>query len=134
MGENRIISVKKNDNKKILYETARPVAELLKSSFNESVTVAFYSNRTWYTLFQCHSTMDLGSKLAFASKLKTADFLPAWIGRVKFMILKSICGCNGEMYICLQLFLKQNIRKISGSMLLHFLQKDQNNGYHQEFN
>jgi DNA-binding IclR family transcriptional regulator len=59
IGEKSYNLGRKNDNKKILYETAHPVAEMLKSSFNESVTVAFYSNRTWYTLFRCNSTMDL---------------------------------------------------------------------------
>lgn len=59
IGEKLYSLGRKNDNKKILYETAYPVAEQLNKAFNESVTVALYSNRTWYTLFQCHSTMDL---------------------------------------------------------------------------
>lgn len=50
---------RKNDNKKTLSEAARPVAEALNRSLNESVTVTIYSNRTWYTLFQCNSTREL---------------------------------------------------------------------------
>ena len=50
---------RKNDSKKTLYETALPVAEQLNRTLNESVNIAFYSNMTWYILFQCHSTMEL---------------------------------------------------------------------------
>jgi len=50
---------RKSDNKKTFSEIARPVAEELNRSLNESVTVTFYSNRTWHTLFQCNSTREL---------------------------------------------------------------------------
>ena len=50
---------RKNENKKVLSEIARPVAEELNRVLNETVVVTFYSNRTWYTLFQCNSKMEL---------------------------------------------------------------------------
>lgn len=50
---------RKGEHRKMLSDVARPVAEELNRILNETVVVTFYSNRTWYTLFQCNSNMEL---------------------------------------------------------------------------
>ena len=50
---------RKNDNRKSFSEVARPLAEELNRTLDETVVVTFYSNRTWFTLFQCNSNKEL---------------------------------------------------------------------------
>jgi DNA-binding IclR family transcriptional regulator len=89
----KALSLGRGGAKKRLSDAARPVAEELRSTLNETVTVVFYNDMIWRTLFNCYSTRELAAN----PRLPVTDNL--YISATGRCILSNLPESGFEKYL-----------------------------------